>query len=75
MIHHGCVLALTGKASDALEMITAGISTIQSSGRATAHVPWYLSRLAMAYADLGQFDDAWRCIGDAMTAIETTKEK
>ena len=22
-----------------------------------------------------QFDDAWRCIGEAMTAIETTKEK
>ena len=25
--------------------------------------------------DLGQFDDAWRCIGEAMTAVETTKEK
>ena len=23
----------------------------------------------------GQFDDAWRCIGEAMTAIETTKER
>ena len=22
----------------------------------------------------GQFDDAWRCIGEAMTAMETTKE-
>ena len=27
-----------------------------------------------AYAELGQFDDAWRCIGEAMTAIETSKE-
>ena len=27
------------------------------------------------YAGLSQFDDAWRCIGDAMTAVETTKEK
>jgi hypothetical protein len=27
------------------------------------------------YAELGQFDDAWRCIGEAMTAVETTKEK
>jgi predicted ATPase len=25
--------------------------------------------------ELGQFDDAWRCIGEAMTAVETTKEK
>ena len=29
----------------------------------------------MAHAELGQFDDAWRCIGEAMSAIETTKER
>ena len=34
-----------------------------------------LVNLARAYAELGQFDDAWRCIGEAMTAIETTKER
>ena len=34
-----------------------------------------LSYLARAHADLGQFDDAWRCIGDTMTAVETTKER
>ena len=27
-----------------------------------------------AYVELGQFDDAWRCIGEAMTTVETTKE-
>ena len=37
-----------------------------------AVVPSYLAR---AYAELGQFDDAWRCIGEAMTAVETTKER
>jgi predicted ATPase len=31
--------------------------------------------LARAHAELGQLDDAWRCIGEAMTAVETTKEK
>jgi predicted ATPase len=31
--------------------------------------------LARAYADLGQFDDAWHCIGEAITAVETTKER
>ena len=35
----------------------------------------HLSYLARAYAELGQFDDARRCIGEAMTAVETTKEK
>ena len=38
-------------------------------------MPMYLSNLATAYAELGQFDDAWRCIGEALTAMETTKEK
>ena len=38
-------------------------------------MPLYLSYLARAYAGLGKFDDAWRFIGEAMTAIETTKEK
>jgi predicted ATPase len=31
--------------------------------------------LARAYAELSRYDDAWRCIGEATTAIETTKEK
>ena len=38
-------------------------------------MPECLSYLARAYAELGQCDDAWRCIGEAMTAVETTKEK
>ena len=35
----------------------------------------YWPRLARAHAELGQFEEAWRCIGEAMTAVETTKEK
>ena len=31
--------------------------------------------LARAYAKLGQFEIAWRSIGEAMTAVETTKER
>ena len=38
-------------------------------------VSLYLSYLARAYADLGQFDEAWRCTGEAMTAVETTGER
>ena len=34
-----------------------------------------MSSLARAHGELGQFDDAWRCIGEAMTALETTKER
>jgi tetratricopeptide (TPR) repeat protein len=69
----GWVLALIGKTSDAVEMITSGIAAIRSTG-STVFIPTYLSELAAAYADIGQFDDAWRCIDEAMVAIETTKE-
>jgi len=73
MMSKGCVLALTGKASEAVQTMTSGITAFRSTG-ATLWMPWYLSYLARAYAALDHFDDAWRCIGEAMTAIETTKE-
>jgi hypothetical protein len=28
----------------------------------------------LAYTDLGKFDDAWCCVGETMTLVETTKE-
>jgi predicted ATPase len=43
--------------------------------RINSVVPFYLSYLASAYAELGQFNDAWRCISEAMTAVETTQER
>jgi class 3 adenylate cyclase/predicted ATPase len=70
----GCVLALTGKASDAVRTINAGITGYRSTG-ATVWTTSFLSYLTLAYADLGQFDDAWRCFGEAMTVVETTNER
>jgi predicted ATPase len=74
MLHQGGVLALTGKASEAVHTITSAITAWRSTG-STAFMPLYLSYLASAHAELGQFDNAWRCIGEAMTAVETTKER
>jgi class 3 adenylate cyclase/predicted ATPase len=74
MMQRGCVFALTGKASDAVQTITSGIAAWRSTG-STAMIPSYLSYLAEAHAELGQFDNAARCIGEAMTALETTKER
>jgi hypothetical protein len=31
--------------------------------------------LAIAHADLDQIDDAWRCIGEAVSTTEATKER
>jgi predicted ATPase len=74
MLIQGYLLALTGKASDAVQMLTSGIAAWRSTG-STMWLPLRLSQLASAHADLGQFDDAWRCIGETMSAVEATKER
>jgi predicted ATPase len=73
MVFQGCVLALTGAASDAIHLINSGITALASTGT-TVYMPMHLSFLARANADFGQFDSAWRCIDEAMTAVKTTKE-
>jgi predicted ATPase len=74
MMHHSVVLARTDNASSAIQMLTSAIAAWRSTGT-TMWMPLFLSYSALACAKLGQFDDAWRFIGEAMTAIETTKEK
>ncbi len=74
MVSQGCVLALTGRASDATEILISGMAAMRTAG-ATLFMPFFLAHLARAHAELGQFEAAWRCIGEAMTAAETTKEK
>jgi predicted ATPase len=74
MMNRGCVLALTGKAAEAVQTITSGLAAYRSTG-ATLFMPLYLPYLARASAELGQFDNAWRRIGEAVAAVETTKER
>ena len=69
----GWIVAQAGEASDAVQAIIAANGAFRSTG-ATLHTPSSLSYLAKAYAELGKFDDAWRCLGEAMEAVETTKE-
>ena len=72
-LNQGWLFALTNKAADAVQMINSGITAWRSIG-SKLWMPNYLSYLARAYAEIGQLNDAWRCIGEAMTAVETTKE-
>jgi class 3 adenylate cyclase/predicted ATPase len=74
VMNRGCVLILTGNAHDAVQIMTSGITAYRSTG-STLWMPWYLAELARAYAQLDRFDDAWRCIGEAMVAMDTTKER
>jgi predicted ATPase len=74
MLNRGLLLGLTGLASDAIQMISSGLTARRSMGSIWFD-PMWLSALASAQAELGQFDDAWRCTGEAMTAIQTTGER
>ena len=55
-------------------MIADGITAARSTG-STFLLPFYLPYLAHAHAELRQFNQASCCISEAMTAVETTKEK
>ena len=70
----GNLFAVTGRTLDAIQEITSGLTAFRSTG-ATLYVPSWLPYLARAYADLGEIDDAWRCIGEATAAIEMTKQR
>jgi tetratricopeptide (TPR) repeat protein len=69
----GWLFAETGKASDAVSAITSGITSLRSTG-ALLYEPWHLWYLAMAYAELGQPDDARRCIDDAIDKVESRRK-
>ena len=69
----GWILALTGKSSNAIETIHSGMKALHLIG-ATVYDPQHLSMLAQAYAGIYKFDDAGRCITEALVKTETTKE-
>jgi predicted ATPase len=70
----GVLFAMTGKAVHAVETITSAIAEYWSAG-AKLFMPFHLSNLARAHAELGQHEEAWRKIGEAITAAETDKER
>jgi predicted ATPase len=67
------IFALNDDATAALQSNIDGLNAFRLT-KQTVFIPIYLSWLARTYAKLGKFDDAWGCIGEAVTAIETRKE-
>jgi predicted ATPase len=72
MMHNGSLLALTGEGAKATPLIAAGLTAWRSTG-STLWMPCYLSNLALAHAQLGQFDDARARIAEAVAAVEASK--
>jgi predicted ATPase len=73
-VFQGWVLALTGKAPHAVQLIGSAMTALRSTGT-TLLMPMDLSILAKAHAALSQYGDAWRCVREAMTAVEASKER
>jgi predicted ATPase len=74
IISQGCVSANTGQSSNAVERITSALTAFQATG-STLFVSLSLSHLAKAYAELDQFHEARRYIGEAINAVEVNKER
>jgi predicted ATPase len=74
ILARGGAFALKGSAAEAVETISSGIAAWRATG-STMWLPLYTSHLATGYAGLGQFDEAWRCIGEAIGTIATTNER
>ena len=74
MLQRGCVLALGGKSAAAVEGITSGLAAIRPTGN-TMWMPLWLSLLAKAKAETGQFDAAMSHIAEALATLDATKER
>ncbi len=73
-LSQGAVFAFTGKPTEAIQTLPNALAALRSSG-AVAYIPSFLISLAVAYADLKRFDDAWRSTVEAFAAVEATKER
>jgi tetratricopeptide (TPR) repeat protein len=75
IVGRGRLMALTGKPSEAIRLLTGVTDAAQRSTGTTLNHSFNMFCLAHAHAELGQFDEAWRCIGEAITTMEKTKQK
>jgi predicted ATPase len=73
MLYQGIGSALTGNAVDAVQKISSAINVYRSM-ESTLRLPEFLWYLAKAHAQLGQMDDAWRCVDEAITIMRASGE-
>ena len=74
LLLRGWLVIQQGEPVQAVEIIKSAMADMRSTG-ATGYAPWYLSVLARAHAELGQFDDARRCISEALSTMAATGER
>ena len=64
LAYRGWILAGSGRASEAVQLITSALAALRATGT-TLFTPVSLSLTAKCYADLGQLDDAGRSVDEA----------
>jgi predicted ATPase len=64
----------TGRSSDAATPFRSAIAAYRATG-ATLHAPLFLSELGSGFAQLRQFDEARRCIDEAMSMSDASGER
>ena len=70
----GVSFALAGNTAEAAELIASSVARYRATGAKIA-IPHILSHLARTHAQLGQFDGARRCIGEASATEEESGER
>ena len=73
MLFRGTAFTAAG-ASDAVQQLTSALPLYRSTGAALS-ISYFLSVLGKANAGLGQIDEAWRCVDEAVGAMEATGER
>jgi class 3 adenylate cyclase/predicted ATPase len=68
------ILALTGRPAEALRILTEGAAIRRATGQ-TLFGPLLLSVSANISGMMGQFDEAWQSIGEAVKTTEVTGER
>ena len=74
MFERAWLSALAGEVSGTVDMMTSALKALQSTGT-TLWMPRSKTLLAFAHVHAEEIENAWRCIDDAITAVETTKER
>jgi predicted ATPase len=70
----GWIFSLSDNSLDAVRTLASGLSANRLSG-ATVWRPFFLSYEARALSQLGQIGEAWQRVDEAMTTIDTLKER
>lgn len=72
-VMRGWALAIQGQGEEGIELIQQGLSARQEMGSERNRI-YYLSLMAEAYAETGDFDEGLRALTEALALIEKTGE-